>query len=110
MKKAVLSGRVKRVAVLKSSWMEFTMDVHETKMNGRVFTLGSLVTCEVNTFTTQKPSITNTITNLSVGDDITVEMEKGEDDAWRVSDLSHQPHRGRPVGAFLDDVDADINR
>lgn len=108
-KNAIFTGTVTRVAALiHPNRTVFTVKVKETKMDGVVFTIDTDITCEVSTFVTQKQSIIACVTNLSVGDDVTVKMEKNKNDVWEVCDMSHNPHRGRPAGSFLNDLEKEL--
>ena len=108
-KNAIFTGTVTRVAALiHPNRTEFTVKVKETKMDDAVFTIGTDITCEVSTFMTQKQRIITCMTNLSVGDDVTVKMEKNGNNVWEVCDMDHSPHRGRPAGSFLNDLEEEL--
>ena len=104
-KNAIFTGTVTRVAALiHPNRTEFTVKVKETKMDDAVFTIGT----DISTFMTQKQRIITCMTNLSVGDDVTVKMEKNENNVWEVCDMDHSPHRGRPAGSFLNDLEEEL--
>lgn len=109
--KATLTGKVTRVAKLESPQRtEFTVDVRETKIHDRVLTIAQKVTFEVGASYRQPDCIRLALANLSAGDDVVVEMEKNDFGVWKVTAVSNQPHRGRPVGSFLGDIEEGLER
>jgi len=89
---------------------EFTVDVRETKIHDRVFAIAQKVTFELGGSCRQPDCIRLALANLSAGDDVVVEMEKNDFGVWKVVAVSNQPHRGRPVGSFLDDIEEGLER
>lgn len=108
MNKAILVGEVTRVAKLYSpARTEFTVDVRETTLNGELFTIGDKLTFVVDT---SQPTTVVQLTNLSVGDETTINAEQGENGCWNVVSISNRPHRGRPASDFLNDLVEEQNR
>lgn len=111
MAKAILIGKVTRVAELNGpTRTEFTVDVTSTTMDGHEFTIGGLLTFEVNTFRPLSGTIGTALSNLAVTDEVHVEMEENENGVWKVTALANFPKRGRPAGSFLNDIKEELKR
>lgn len=110
-KTAKLTGVVTRVAKLESPQRtEFTVNVRETVIHGKLFTIGEKLTFEVGPSCKQPDCIRLAVANLAIGDDVIVEAEKNNFGVWKVIAVSNHPHRGRPAGSFLDDLEEEIEQ
>ena len=108
MNKVIMRGTVTRVAQLNASKKEFTLRVKSTQIGGYDFTIAEDVCCEVDTFHFKK-EISDTLTNLSVGDSVVVKIEP-VDDKWQVISLKHKPNRGRNLDEWLKALEEEIDR
>ena len=74
-KKAVLTGKITRVAKLCGSGRtELSIDVRETKIDQTTFTLGTDISCAVP-HSTIHDAQTNRVCTVAAGDKVTIEAE-----------------------------------
>lgn len=115
--KAIIEGTIVRFAMLGEA-VDLSVRVAQTTIKKETFTLGTVVNCVV-----RPPKLTmgdciikeghiipvnntpeeplKTALCLTVGDKVTITLEKTEKDVWEVSSVEQKPDRGQDVDEFL---------
>ena len=115
-KKAIIKGKVVRIAQLGND-VEFDVDVSESLIGGKTFTIGTVVNCiacldmtHSNDFIirdghwlTTPASFKEplkTVKRLATGDAVEVTCVKAKG-RWVIKKVVHKPKKGQEMGEFL---------
>lgn len=127
MKKAMIEGKIARLAKLSDETIDFSVLVSQTFVDECAFTMGTVVRCTVKApdesilAEFMRPNVClvrsieqakdtfKTATGLAVGDHVVVYLDKGEDGIWKVVGLDQKANRGQDVSEFLNDVEKELS-
>ena len=127
MKKAVIEGKVARLAKLSDGSIDFSLLVSQTFVHDCVFTMGTVVKCTVEApdetmlaefmrpnmclvrSIEQAKDTFKTATGLAVGDHVVVNLDKGTNGIWKLVGIDQKASRGQDVSEFLNAVEEELS-
>ena len=115
-KKAIIKGKVVRIAQLGND-VEFDVDVSESLIGGKTFTIGTVVNCIARLDTSRTNGFIlaegyslptpaafkeplKTVKRLATGDMVEVMCVKAKG-RWIIERVVHKPKKGQEMGEFL---------
>jgi len=118
-RKAIIKGKVIRIANIGRD-VEFDVDVRESVVGGKTFTIGTVVSCMARLDMTHSDNFIihhghclptpsaiteplKTAMRLALGDEVEVTFRKIKG-GWAMESIVHKPKKGQDVREFLNEL------